>query len=100
VSGCRRHRTGTAFSANRVSAARLSDRAVAEIVKRYAQRIGVDPTLVAAHSLRAGFLTSAAKLGTSIFKMKDISRHRCIETLSVYVRDAEAFRDPAGAALL
>jgi integrase len=88
------------FKGDRVANARLSDRAVAEIVKRYATRIGLDATLFSGHSLRAGFLTSAAQRGASIFKMMDVSRHRSLDTLSGYVRDSEFFRDHAGAGLL
>jgi hypothetical protein len=51
-------------------------------------------------SMRAGFLTSAAKRTTSIFKMMDQSRHRSVETLRGYVRDAEIFKEHAGAGLL
>ena len=47
----------------------------------------------------SGFLTSAALRGASIFKMMDVSRHRSVETLRGYVRDAELFRDHAGAGL-
>jgi hypothetical protein len=50
--------------------------------------------------LRAGFLTSAAARGASIFKMMDVSRHRSVDTLRDYVRDAELFKDHAGAGLL
>jgi hypothetical protein len=32
--------------------------------------------------------------------MMDVSRHRSVETLRGYVRDAELFRDHAGAGLL
>ena len=53
-----------------------------------------------AHSLRSGFLTSAAAKGASIFKMMDVSRHRSVDTLRGYVRDAEIFKDHAGAGLL
>jgi hypothetical protein len=60
----------------RVVDARLSDRAVAEIVKIYTRRIGLDPKSFSRRSSRAGFLTSAAQRGASIFKMMDISRHR------------------------
>ena len=88
------------FKGGRVGDARLSDRAVAEIVKTYARRIGLDPTLFSGHSLRAGFLTSAAQRGASLFKMRDVSRHRSLDTLSGYVRDGEFFRDHAGAGLL
>jgi formate dehydrogenase assembly factor FdhD len=50
--------------------------------------------------LRAGFLTSAASRGASIFKMMDVSRHRSVDTLRGYVRDAELFKNHAGAGLL
>src|SRR5215217_4444679 len=80
--------------------ARLAAQSVADIVKDYAKRAGLDPMLFAGHSLRAGFLTSAAKRGASIFKMMDQSRHRSVETLRGYVRDAEIFKEHAGAGLL
>jgi site-specific recombinase XerD len=80
--------------------ARLTDQSVADIVKKHAARVGLDPALFAGHSLRAGFLTSAAKRGASIFKMMDVSRHRSVDTLRGYVRDAELFKDHAGAGLL
>ena len=84
----------------RVSSMRLSDRSVADIVKRHVSRIGLDPALFGGHSLRAGFLTSAAAKGASVFKMMDVSRHKSVDTLRGYVRDAELFRDHAGAGLL
>jgi site-specific recombinase XerD len=86
--------------AGSVNAARLTDRSVANIVKAYAGRAGLDEKLFAGHSLRAGFLTSAAAAGKSIFKMMDQSRHRSVDTLRSYVRDAELFKDHAGAGLL
>src|SRR5437764_569040 len=79
---------------------RLSAQSVADIVKAYAGRVGLDPALFAGHSMRSGFLTSAAKRGASIFKMMDQSRHRSVETLRGYVRDAEIFKEHAGAGLL
>jgi len=50
--------------------------------------------------IAAGFLTSAAKRGASIFKMMDQSRHGSVETLRGYVRDAEIFKEHAGMGLL
>lgn len=88
------------FKGGRVSDNRLSDRSVAEIVKAYATLIGIDPSLVSGHSLRAGFLTSAAQRGASVFKLMDVSRHKSIDTLSAYVRDNELFSNHAGAGLL
>jgi site-specific recombinase XerD len=81
-------------------AKRLPAQSVADIVKTYAERVGLDPALFAGHSMRSGFLTSAAKRGASIFKMMDQSRHRSVETLRGYVRDAEIFKEHAGAGLL
>jgi hypothetical protein len=49
--------------------------------------------------LRAGFLTSAARRGASVFKMRDVSRHKSMDVLQAYVRDADLFRDHAGAGL-
>ena len=70
------------------------------IVKAYAGRLGLDPAAFGAHSLRAGFLTSAARRGASVFKMRDVSRHKSMDVLQAYVRDADLFRDHAGAGLL
>ncbi|MBT2246270.1 tyrosine-type recombinase/integrase [Sphingobium sp. BHU LFT2] len=75
---------------------RMSDRAVARLVQRCAAEAGFDPTQFAGHSLRSGFLTEAARQGASIFKMRDVSRHKSVQVLSDYVRDFEMFRDHAG----
>lgn len=83
-----------------VQAQRLTDRSVANIVKAHAERAGLDPTLYSGHSLRAGFLTSAAKRGASLFKMMATSRHRSTDTPTAYVRDQELFSDHAGNGLL
>lgn len=84
----------------RVSDRRLSDRAVANIVKAHAKRAGLNAAEYSGHSLRSGFLTSAARRGASLFKMIDVSRHKSVEALRGYVRDAELFRDHAGSGLL
>jgi site-specific recombinase XerD len=83
-----------------MAATRLTDRPVANIVKAHAERAGLDPAVFSGHSLRSGFLTSAAANGASIFKMMDVSRHKSVDTLRGYVRDAELFKDHAGAGLL
>ena len=54
----------------------------------------------AADMIPAGFLTSAARRGASVFKMRDVSRHKSMDVLQAYVRDADLFRDHAGAGLL
>lgn len=84
----------------KISNSRLSGRAVAEVVKAYAGKAGLEAADFSGHSLRSGFLTSAARRGASIFKMMDVSRHKSVDTLRGYVRDAELFRDHAGSDLL
>ena len=65
----------------RIRCARLTDRSVATIIKARAARAGFDPAQFAGHSLRSGFLTSAAAAGASIFRMADQSRHRSMNVL-------------------
>jgi site-specific recombinase XerD len=84
----------------KVGTGRLTAQSVALIVKTHAKRVDLDPKLFSGHSLRSGFITSAARRGASLFKMMDVSRHRSVDTLRGYVRDAELFRDHAGAGLL
>jgi hypothetical protein len=69
-------------------------------VKHYAERAGLDPAAYAGHSLRSGFLTSAAEAGASVFKMAEQSRHRSLDVLRGYVRRADLFPEHAGAAFL
>ena len=80
----------------RVLADRMSDRSVAEIVKARAKAAGLDPALFADYSLRAGFLTSAAWAGASVWKMQEQSRHKSVNVLSGCVRFAQLFEDHAG----
>jgi hypothetical protein len=51
---------------SRVSGVALADDSAARIVKRYAAAVGLDPAIYSGHSLRAGFLTSAAEAGASL----------------------------------
>lgn len=80
--------------------AALTDTSVAAIVKVYASRAGLDAATFAGHSLRRGFLTSAAQHGATLAKMKAISRHKSVDVLLGYVDDAEMFKDHAGSAFL
>ncbi|NYD92057.1 site-specific integrase [Sphingomonas melonis] len=74
----------------------MSDRAIARLVQHHAAAAGYDPTQFAGHSLRAGFLTEGAAQGATIFKLQEVSRHKSVQVLSDYVRNAELFRDHAG----
>jgi integrase len=84
----------------KVSVAPLAENSAARIVKRYARRVGLDPASYAGHSLRRGFLTSAAESGASIWKLSEVSRHKSLDTLRGYVRRVDLFKEHAGAAFL
>jgi hypothetical protein len=86
--------------ADRVGGSRLSAQSVALVIKQLAARVGLDPARYAAHSLRSGFLTSAAAQRASIFKMADQSRHKSLDVLREYVRNEERFEDHAAEGLL
>jgi integrase len=83
-----------------ISRARLSSSAVALVVKQRVHQIGLDPTKYSGHSLRAGLITSAARLGVSVWKIKAQSGHRSEAMVSRYVRDEDLFNNNAAGAVL
>ncbi len=78
-----------------VRATRLTDQIVADIVKRYTKAIGKYASRFSAHSLRAGFITSAAIAGVSERSIQDQSGHNSVVILRRYIRDACIFRQNA-----
>jgi len=85
---------------DKVTPSSLSDRSIGDLVKHYAAKAGYRAEDFAGHSLRSGFLTSAAENGAGLFAMMDVSRHRSVESVRGYVRRAEEFKDHAGSGLL
>lgn len=82
------------------SAKRLSGQAVSLIIKERLQKAGLNPAGFSGHSLRAGFITSAAKAGISSWKIRQQTGHKSDAMLGRYIRDSEMFADnPAGALL-
>ena len=84
----------------RVRDAQLSGNAVARIVEARALAAGLDPARYAGHSLRAGFVTAAARAGADVWKIQQVSRHKSLQVLSGYVRDALLFDNHGGEPLL
>lgn len=78
---------------------RLSDKAVALIVKRHAESAGLDPDLFAGHSLRAGLATQAAINGASEHEITKKTGHKSQAMLQRYIRDADLHRDQLTARL-
>ena len=73
---------------------------VPRLVKHYAGLVGLDSKEVSGHSLRAGFVTSAAVHNARLDKIMEITRHSNPATVMKYIRDADSFRDHAGAKFL
>lgn len=78
----------------RIGSERLSGRAVALVVKELARAAGLTID-VAAHSLRAGFATSAAAAGKSEAAIMRQGRWRSVTVARGYVRHGSRFRDNA-----
>jgi site-specific recombinase XerD len=88
---------GTLFrSINRhgqVQAGRLSGIDVARVVKKLAQRAGLDAAKYAGHSLRAGHATSAAIAGASERSIMNQTGHLSVQMVRRYIRDGSLFRE-------
>lgn len=73
---------------------------IPRLIKKYAKAVGIDPRDVSGHSLRAGFITSAAVHNARMDKIMEITRHTNPTTVIRYIRDADIFRDHAGESFL
>ena len=80
---------------DRVGGNRLTDRAVARIIQRAAQRAGLDPRRYAGHSLRAGLATAAAAAGAPERAIMAQTGHRSVTTLRGYIRRGTLFEENA-----
>jgi integrase len=76
----------------------LSDRSVANIVKKWAGAAGMDPDLVAGHSLRSGLATAARKGGADEYSIMRQGRWKSRVTVQRYIREADLFHTNAAAA--
>ena len=74
--------------------------AVSVIIKERIAAGGIDPTGYSGHSLRAGFATSATRVGVSSLKIRLQTGHASDAMLAKYVRDGELFVGNAAAAIL
>ena len=83
-----------------VQARALDPSDIARLIKRHVAGIGLDPAEYSGHSLRAGFVASAAECGARLDKIMEVTRHRSAANVLRYVRQADAFRDHAGRGFL
>jgi len=76
---------------------RLSDKAVALVVKRQAEAVGLNPQDYAGHSLRAGLATSAAMNGVSERSIMNQTGHKSVTMVRKYIRQGSLFNENASA---
>jgi integrase len=79
---------------------RLSAEAVSLIIKQRVAATGLDPAAYSGHSLRAGFVTSAAQAGVPTWKIRQQTGHASDTMLQRYIREGELFVKNAAGALL
>jgi integrase len=79
---------------------RLTNQAVALILKNYATAAGIDANLISGHSLRAGLATSAALAGVPTWKIKAQTGHKSDAMVGRYIREVNLFDGNAAGAVL
>ncbi len=77
----------------RVLAGGLAPADVARVVKKLAERAGLDAAKYAGHSLRAGHATAAAVAGASERSIMNRTGHRSVQMVRRYIRDGSLFRE-------
>jgi integrase len=84
---------------NKMLTERLTSQVLTRIVKQAAEQAGLDPADFSAHSLRAGFVTSAVRAGKSVHAIRRQTGHNSLSMIDRYVRDATVFDDNAAIGL-
>ncbi len=83
-----------------ISDDRLSGEAVSMLIKWHVRQIGLEPAKFSGHSLRAGFVTSAARVGIATHLIRQQTGHASDATMSKYIREGNLFRGNAAGQLL
>lgn len=75
----------------------LSDRAIADMVKKRVAAVGLDPGEFSGHSLRSGLITAAARNKVPERDIMRQSGHKHLPTLRGYIHEGSLFTDNAAA---
>jgi integrase len=89
-----------AFCGSQLTPRRLPDQAVSLMVKAQVAALGRPPSAYSGHSLRAGFITSAAQAGVGFLMIQQQTGHRSVSMLTRYLRSANLFEGNAAGAIL
>ena len=87
------------YGHDRIGRARLGYNGILDLVRSAADAVGITGK-VTPHSLRAGFATSAARAGARPDQIMRVTRHRRVDTVMGYIRDADQWSAHAGRGIL
>ena len=73
----------------------ISDKSVALIIKKYAEKVGLDASKYAGHSLRSGFATTAAEFGAEERNIMAMTGHKTTQMVRRYIQEANLFKNNA-----
>jgi len=73
----------------------LSDKSVALIIKKYAEKAGLDASKYSGHSLRSGFATTAAEFGAEERNIMAMTGHKTTQMVRRYIQEANLFKNNA-----
>jgi len=73
----------------------MSDKSVALIIKKYADKAGLDSSKYAGHSLRSGFATTAAEFGAEERNIMTMTGHKTTQMVRRYIQEANLFKNNA-----
>ena len=74
---------------------KISDKSVALIIKKYAEKAGLDASRYAGHSLRSGFATTAAEFGAEERNIMAMTGHKTTQMVRRYIQEANLFKNNA-----
>ena len=80
---------------SKLSENRLTDQTVALLIKEYFNSAGIDSKNYSGHSIRSGFVTSAAESGLEELNIMAMTGHKSTEMVRRYIKDANFFKNNA-----
>ena len=85
--------------ADKIQSTRLGDKDIARLVKAAVTAAGYDHAQFSGHSLRSGFVTSAARAGVADRLIMKQTGHKRLDQMHSYIRSAELFTENAASSV-
>jgi integrase len=81
----------TVSAVGRIGETAITGQTIANVIKRAAAMLGLDPSEYAGHSIRRGFVTTATRRGADLDKIMKTTGHGSVKTVRRYIDDADPF---------